>query len=129
MEEIKSFAELRDRLGIPSGDTLSFADPINFLATVTYSQLAEQPVETAPKVTTTINVLNITRVQFVNTVATTVVDFVGEQSGQEIKLLGDGFTTIQNGTNFFTNTGANKLLAINKVYTFTKFPSGWIENA
>ncbi len=128
MQDLKSFKELRDSLAIPSGDVLSFADPINFLATVTYSQLAEQPIEIAQAATTTINVLNITRVQFLNTAATTIVDFTGEQIGQEIKLLGDGFTTIQNGTNLFTNTGANKLLAANKVYTFTKFSSGWIEN-
>lgn len=129
MEELRSFKELRDRLAIPSGEVLSFADPINFLATVTYAQIAEQPLETAPVGATTVNVLNITRVVFDNTTATTVTDFTGEQLGQEIKLLGDGYTTLQHGTNIFTNTAANKLLAVNKVYTFTKFSSGWIENA
>lgn len=129
IEDIKSFKELRDRLAVPSGDVLSFADPINFLATVTYAQIAEQPIETVATGSTTVNVLNITRLVFENTVATTVTNFIGGQEGQELKILGDGYTTLQHGTNIFTNTAANKLLATNKVYTFTKFSSGWVENA
>lgn len=129
MQELRSFKDLRDRLAVPSGEVLSFADPVNFLATVTYAQIVEQPLETAPTGDTVINVLNITRIVFNNTTATTVTDFIGEQLGQELKILGDGYTTLQHGTNIFTNTAANKLLAVNKVYTFTKFSSGWIENA
>lgn len=129
MAELKSFKELRDSLAIPSGDVLSFADPIDFLATVRFNQLIEQPIDSVELGVTTTNVLNITRLSFANTTATTVTNFTGGQEGQELKILGDGYTTLQHGTNIFTNTGANKLLSANKVYTFTKFPSGWIENA
>ena len=129
MEDLKSFKELRDSLAIPSGDVLSFADPVDFLATVRLNQLIESPVEAVDTGVTIVNVLNITRIYFSNTTATTVTNFAGSQEGQELKVLGDGYTTLQHGTNIFTNTGANKLLAANKVYTFTKFPSGWVENA
>jgi len=128
MEPLRSFKEFRDSLSIPSGDVLSFADPIDFLATVRLYQILETPIEEVDSSPSTINVLNITRVELQNTVAVTVTNLTGGQEGQEVKICGDGFTTIQNGTNLFTNTGANKLLAANKVYTFTKFSSGWIEN-
>lgn len=127
--ELKSFQDLRDSLSIPSGDVLSFADPVDFLATVRLYQLIENPIEVIDFVPTTINVLNITRVELKNTTAVTVTNLIGSQEGQEVKILGDGYTTIQHGTNIFTNTAANKLLAVNKVYTFTKFSTGWIENA
>jgi hypothetical protein len=61
----------------------------------------------------------------------TITDFLGGTDGESVKLLGDGTTTITNGTNIFTNTGANKLLAASKVYTFTYVDSlkQWFENA
>lgn len=57
----------------------------------------------------------------INTGAVTVTDFDKGSPFQVINILGDGFTTVQNGPNIFTNTGANKLLLVNKVYTFTRF--------
>ena len=44
-------------------------------------------------------------------------------------VLGDGFTTLVHGSNIKTNTAANKLLATNQVYIFTRIGSAWIENA
>lgn len=57
-----------------------------------------------------------------------ITDFLDGQNGQSIHIRGDGNTTIVNGTPIKTNTGANKLLAANKVYTFTFFSGTWIEN-
>ena len=57
----------------------------------------------------------------INTGFFTVTDFDKGSPHQVINIMGDGFTTVQHGTNIFTNTGANKLLAANKVYTFTRF--------
>ena len=62
----------------------------------------------------------------------TVTQFTYGKVGQTIRILGDGQMTITNGTKIKTNTGANKLLATNKVYTFTYFenPAGtrfWVE--
>jgi|SRR3972149_9767870 len=50
-----------------------------------------------------------------------VTDFLNGAPGQRLYILGDGNMTIVNGVLVFTNTGANKLLAINKVYRFTFF--------
>lgn len=55
-----------------------------------------------------------------NTAPATVTQFINGQQGQTIKILGDGQMTITNGANIKTNTAANKLLAVNKIYTFTK---------
>lgn len=73
--------------------------------------------------------LNLTRIVFANLAPVSVTDFLNAQEGQEIKVLGDGQTTIVHGTKIKTNTAANKLLAVNKIYTFTHFPPLWIENA
>lgn len=70
-----------------------------------------------------------------NAGAVNVTDFVDGAPGQVIKILGDGQMTITNGGLIFTNTGANKLLAANKVYTFTFYvilgppkTHKWVEN-
>lgn len=59
----------------------------------------------------------------------TVTNFDRGQDGQVIRLLGDGFTTIQHGTKIKTNTAADKLLAANKVYVFTRINTVWYEDA
>ncbi len=61
--------------------------------------------------------------------ATTVTNFLHGQDGQELAILGNGNTTITHGTNIFTNTGANKVLATNKVYVFYFFGTKWYEGA
>lgn len=59
----------------------------------------------------------------------TITNFKNGQKGQHISVLGDGVTTIQNGTSIKTNTGANKLLATGVVYRFTLFDNTWYEDA
>lgn len=81
------------------------------------------------KGSTTPTVFGIDCVNFQNTSGVTVTNFLGGHEGQTIKCKGDGQTTITNGTNIFTSTGANKLLAANKVYTFTMFSNLWYEEA
>lgn len=124
-----SAQQLKDLLATPSGVVLRITDPVEFVSTVTYAQIPEQPILTGPKTVTTISVLNVTRIRCSNTGAVTVTNFTGGQQGQEIKFLGDGFTTVANNTAIKTNTAANKLLATNKVYTFTLFGTVWVENA
>jgi len=75
------------------------------------------------------DVSNVEYWQANNTIATTITDFLKGQDVQALHILGDGFTTIQHGTKIKTNTGANKLLAANKVYTFYRFNSLWVEEA
>ena len=64
-----------------------------------------------------------------NVGAVTVTQFDDGQEQQRLHILGDGFTTVANNANIKTNTGANKLLAANKVYRFTNFEKVWIEDA
>lgn len=75
------------------------------------------------------SVKNVERWIAQNTVAIAILEFSNGQEGQEIKILGDGFTSVQNTVNIKTNTGATKLLAVGKVYTFTMFLGAWVENA
>lgn len=70
---------------------------------------------------TEISVANLERLRLGNTAPVTVTLFKYGSGGQTIKLLGDGNTTIEHNANIKTNTGANKLLAVDKVYTFTTF--------
>jgi hypothetical protein len=61
--------------------------------------------------------------------AVAVTNFRNGQQGQRISILGDGVTTIQNGSNIKTNKGADKLLATNTVYRFTFFDNVWYEDS
>lgn len=61
--------------------------------------------------------------------ATTITDFTGGVMGQEIKLLGDADVTIDDGALIKTNTGADKTLAANKIYRFTRWNDVWYEDA
>jgi hypothetical protein len=61
--------------------------------------------------------------------AVTVTNFDDGSDCHELRVLGDGFTTVANNANIKTNTGANKLLAANKVYRFTNFNGVWYEDA
>ena len=108
---------------------IEFSDPVKFLSTVSFSELPESPVLSAPKTVTTISVLNIENVKLQNTGAVTLTDFTNGQEGQTIFVLGDGQTTVTHGTKIKTNTAANKLLASNAVYIFTRVSSVWYENS
>lgn len=94
--------------------------------------LEKQHVQTL-STSTTLDVLNKRIFELNNVAPITITDFLRGAIGQRIYLLGDGFTTIQNGTLIFTNTAANKLLLINVVYRFTFFKVGllshkWVED-
>src|SRR6266516_5204607 len=76
---------------------------------------------------TTPSVLNLTKFKAGNTGATNVTYFDDGFDGQPLSILGDGFTTVVHDvTKLCTSTGANKLLAINKVYHFTRFDGKWV---
>lgn len=82
---------------------------------------------------TTVKVTDLRVLYFNNSVPITITNFTGGAEQQTISIRGDGQTTIQNNANIVTNTGADKLLTINKVYRFTLFKvSGtlkWLEDA
>jgi len=120
---------IKDQERNPTAQVTEFADPVRFLSTVSFSELPESPILTAPTTVTTLSVLNTTRVKLGNTGAVTVVDLTSGQEGQNVLFLGDGNTTFANNTKIKTSSGANKLLAANSVYSFTFFMGVWYEAA
>ena len=83
---------------------------------------------TTTKSSTTPTVSNINFMKCANTTPISISNFLGGAQGQMLRLLGDGNTTIVNGTTIKTNTAANKLLSSTKVYTFTYWSGVWYEN-
>lgn len=110
-----------------TGQVHQFADPVEFLSTVSFAELPERKIDTAALASITPDVLNKERIKFLNVAPVTVTDFLNGQEGQAITLYGDGQTTIANNSTVKTNTGANKLLATLKTYSFTRFSSVWVE--
>lgn len=121
-------SDIREALSTPSGSIIRIADKVEFLESVTFAQLSESPVLSVTPASTTVSVLNISALNFANTSPVTVTNLLNGQEGQVIKILGDGNTTLDHGANILTNTGADKLLAANKVYTFTLFGTTWVED-
>ena len=85
------------------------------------------PIGTA----STVDVANL-KVFKCNNLAPAIVDeFINGQDGQPIKILGDGFTTIEdmstNGNKIHTNTDADKLLEVNRFYQFLNIDGIWYE--
>jgi len=81
---------------------------------------------------TTIRVSNLRVIYCDNSSAIEVSNFTGGAELQTIALRGDGFTTVKNNSNIVTNTGADKVLSLNKVYRFTLFDNSgtlqWLED-
>jgi len=80
-----------------------------------------------PKGVTTPSVKNVRCWVCQNTAPVTITDFLDGQEGQTLKVLGDGNSSVQNGPNIVTASGAVALMA-NKVYTFTLFNGVWYED-
>jgi len=122
-------SSVRNELSKISGKRIEIVDEVLFQGPVTFAELPYQGFSILPLSNTTPSALNITRFKAANFAATSITNFLFGQDGQEIKILGDGSTTITHGTFIKTNTAANKLLVVDKVYTFTLFSVVWIENA
>lgn len=75
------------------------------------------------------NVANISFVLAGAIAPITITNLLKGSDFQSLGILGDGFTTMANNANIKTNTGANKLLAANKVYRFTHIDNVWYEDA
>lgn len=103
-------------------------EEVIFNNVTTFNVLAKTPVDKFKPGDLTPSVLNCLNWICVNAGAITVTNFDDGADGQRIHILGDGFTTIANNAFIKTNTGANKLLAVNKVYRFTLFSGIWIED-
>lgn len=89
--------------------------------------LSQRFVGKLTKGSTTPSVKNVEKWQAVNTGAVSITDFKDGQEGQTLFILGDGQTTLVNGTSIKTNTSANLLLAVNLVYILVRFNNIWIQ--
>jgi len=61
--------------------------------------------------------------------ATTITNFLGGYGGKTIRLVGNANVTIQNNANIGTNTGADKVLVVDRIYRFTYYNGKWREDA
>jgi hypothetical protein len=122
-------SDTRTDLATIKNEEIVVEDPVVFRSPVTFTELIESPISPVPFGALIPSVLNRTRLLFNNSAPTLVTNFTHGQEGQEIKILGDGQTTLDFGASIKTNTGVDKLLLVNKVYTFTLFNNVWIENA
>jgi hypothetical protein len=104
-------------------DSVWFSGPVKFAVLPTREFQKFVAADTSP------SVLNNADWIANNTGAITVVAFDDGANGQQINILGDGFTTIANNAVIKTSTGANKLLAANKVYHLTYINGIWYEDA
>lgn len=108
-----------------------------------YSLVLEKSfIRSQPK-TTILDGTNIEYIRFDNTSAQDVTGIKGGQDGQTVTVLGDGNTTIKHNVavakpaeKIMTNSAADKLLAANKVYRFSRYADSptskdgkWIEIA
>jgi hypothetical protein len=103
-------------------------DDITYQGIVTFSRAIRQIVGTIVGTTANFDgpsTLFICR----NSGATTLTSIKGISDYVTYRILGDGNTTIPNNTLIKTNTGANKLLAANKIYRFTSYQNVLYEDA
>jgi hypothetical protein len=59
--------------------------------------------------------------------ADTYTDFDDGAPGQQIQILAVHAATLTNGVNIFTNTGANKVMVVNRIYTLRDTNGVWYE--
>ena len=104
----------------------TFTEEVLFQGPVTFLILPKEFVGTLT--TTTPSVKNA-HVWKAGGIVLTISNFRDGAPGQTIRVLGDGTTTIQHGTRIKTNTGANVLLTLAKVYVFTLIDNVWYQDA
>lgn len=101
-------------------------DDINFTGQTSFYQLPKEFVGTLTKNDVTPSVKNV-RVWKGSGTVVTITDFDDASDGF-LAILGDGTTTISHNANIKTNTGANKLLAVDRLYIFAHISGIFYEN-
>lgn len=101
-------------------------NPIQFEHEVRFFVLPFTNVASLLAGDTTPSVANLERLYSPSS-ATTVTDFTKGAEGQIITILGNGNLTVTNGTRIVTNTGANKVLEADQVYSFINLGDVWYE--
>jgi hypothetical protein len=107
--------------------TKVFSEEVVFNAPSKFNMLPTKEVGTFVAGDTTPSVENVEFWKCQGTVVT-ITDFDNGATTQVIFVLGDGDTTISHNANIKTNTGANKLLAADRLYIFVHIEGVWYEN-
>lgn len=76
---------------------------------------------------TTPSVKNVEHWIAQNASAVTITNFMEGQEGQNLFILGDGQTTLQHGGNIVTLSGADTLLAADKMYQLKRMNNKWFQ--
>lgn len=113
---------------IDPSELILIQNPVEFEGPVKFLELVETPLEAVDS-STAPSVLNNTKIVLSASSPITITNFRDGQEGQTIFVVGDGNSTVQHGTNIFTNSGANKLLVSGSVYIFTLVNGEWREVA
>lgn len=105
-----------------------FADQAIFKSRVTFQIL---PVEFSSLIGAVDNpsALNKRTLICINTSPMNITNITGGADNQDLKILGDGFTTLVYGDKIKTNTGVDKLLEADMVYRFSYINNIWYEDA
>lgn len=77
--------------------------------------------------TATPDVMNVENWKATNTAPQLVTNFLRGQDTQELLIEGDGFTTLDHGTNIFMTAAVDLLLAANTIYHFVYRSGKWIQ--
>lgn len=104
-------------------------EDIWFQGLVRFKNLPPNPPQKFKSTDTTPNISGVS-IAICSGSVVSISNFIGGSDGTTLSLLGDAKTTIQNNAHIITNTSANKLLELNKIYRFTYFDSlmKWIED-
>jgi hypothetical protein len=128
MEKPQTYATRTTRTTINDvGNIQIVTNPVEFQEAVSFLQLPETPI--SPAIGDAPSVLNVTKIELRNSSPTLVTNFRNGQEGQTIFLIGDGNSTLEHGTNIFTNSSGNKLLLAGSIYIFTLVEAKWREAA
>lgn len=92
-----------------------------------YLVLPTKAVGKILKTLTTPSVKNVEHWIAQNTGAITITNFTEGQEGQDLFILGDGFTTLDHGTNIFLTGAAPLLLPVNTVTHLKRINSKWYQ--
>lgn len=93
----------------------------------TYLSLPRRFVGKLTPGSTTPSIKNVEHWRANNSGAVTVTNLVDGQEGQSLYILGDGFTTLQNGTTMFMQGAADLLLATDTVYHLVMMNGKWYQ--
>ncbi len=102
-----------------------FFDDIQFLGRTYFTVLSDKTIQTSKGIAVP-NVSGLNMLVFNSTTPQNVTNFMGGADGQNLKVIGDGQTTVKNNTTIKTNVFGDKLL-LAVCYEFIYYNGIWYE--